>query len=300
MNNHKTELLIATIFIGLCCTVAMGIISVSIYQLCIKDSSLWINNLYRNLTIIIMITFTLSSIGDLTHTIIRYTAHTDISFDVSRINSNVVDALYFGGNIMFYTLILLRISIPFQLNKCVFIGLSIVIFITGIVSIVYCVSVWFIYYGHDEYWRIILVVLSGNDFILNLFILILFARKMRNTAINIDSTFSELAKKNKNLITNAISKHSVLFGIAIFVNQGWFASHLYRAFSGDYNFVVDKCLPYSIRALETVANVLVLWLVLNINYNKYICLCRCCHLCVGKFCFRYSDESLLHNPYYEL
>eukprot|EP01084_Bolivina_argentea_P208683 355686_1 len=71
-NIHTTELLIAIICISSCCIVAACIISHSIYQLFILDSTSWINKTYRNLTIIIMIMFALSSVSDLVHTVLRY------------------------------------------------------------------------------------------------------------------------------------------------------------------------------------------------------------------------------------
>ena len=58
---------------------------------------------------------------------------------------------------------------------------------------------------------------------------------------------------------------------------------------------------YCIRTLENITNVLVLWLILRINYNKYICLCRWCHQCIGSCCFKnlYS-VIMIDNPYFEL
>ena len=45
-------------------------------------------------------------------------------------------------------------------------------------------------------------------------------------------------------------------------------------------------------------NVLVLWLILRRNYNKYIYLCKFCHICIAKLCFKGVDsKKIADNPY---
>ena len=45
--------------------------------------------------------------------------------------------------------------------------------------------------------------------------------------------------------------------------------------------------------------VLILWLLLRVNYDKYICLCKGCHICIAKCCFKEVDiDKIVDNPYY--
>eukprot|EP01084_Bolivina_argentea_P135124 238162_1 len=285
---------------ALCCIIAVAVSLTTFYQICIIDSSAWLNRLYKNLTMITMIIFTLSSIGDLIHSMVRYfSPDLQMSETGSIINSIVVNVLYLSGNVLFYILILLRIYIPFRLNKCLAYFLFVIIIISAILSVIYCVVIWYFYYDHDQYWIFLLVTLSSNDFILNVFIFSLFIYKMRKTVISIDPLKSEEALTKTNVMTSVIIKHCILFGIGIALNQGYFIIHLYETFTDKYAFLMYQCLGYSARAIQTVATVVVLCLVLRINYNKYICLCKSCHLSIGKCCFK-RRKITLDNPYHLL
>ena len=258
-----------------------------------------------------MVLYTLSTIGDLAHIIIKYKnfpqrPHMDLEENIS---DAIVDALYFVGNIAFYILILLRIALPFQLNKFVSYLLGFIIFIFSITSVRYIVFLFKYKFG-DLQWTWITITLSITDLILSVFILLIFICKMKKTIINIDPSLSKEAEQNVNLMANVITKHSVLFGIAIIINQGFYLSiFLYNTKLTSYHenittqfvVLVGYCIPFGVRAIESIANVLILWLLLRINYDRYIGLCKCCHLCVGKCCFKNIDhKSRVNNPYREL
>ena len=53
-------------------------------------------------------------------------------------------------------------------------------------------------------WIILLVILSTDDLILNLLILILFVRKSKRPIIYIDSSTSDKGRKNVNIMINVI------------------------------------------------------------------------------------------------
>eukprot|EP01084_Bolivina_argentea_P007600 14268_1 len=116
--------------IGLCGMINITILTSAIYQLCIKDSSIWINKLYRNLTLIAMLSFTICVIGDLIHVIIR-----DINFsnyawpyDTTEAQLSAAnDFVYYLANVTVYVLLLLRIYIPFDLKNCVMCFISFLI-----------------------------------------------------------------------------------------------------------------------------------------------------------------------------
>ena len=125
---------------------------------------------------------------------------------------------------------------------------------------------------------------------------------MKKTIINIDPSLSREAEQNVNLVTNVVTKHSILFGTAVFINQGFYAVLIYNHFTKNFNDPITFIsLPFEIRAIENVANVLILWLILRINYDRYITLCKYCHLCVGKCCFKNVNHRVsIDNPYSRL
>ena len=140
----------------------------------------------------------------------------------------------------------------------------------------------------------------SNDFILNAAIWITFATKMRGILTDLDPSISE-TRKNVNLISNTVTKHCILFGIALVMNQGFYVVGIYGDLANAYDsYAWYAFLLYSIRALENIVNVVVLWLILRVNYGKYIGLCGYCHNCVAKCCFKNIDSKIVsENPYIE-
>ena len=122
---------------------------------------------------------------------------------------------------------------------------------------------------------------------------------MGKTVIAIDPSLSKEAEQNVNLMRNVMVKHALLFGIAIFINQLFYCSDVVTYF---YESVLMwYCIPFMARAIETLVNVLVLWLILRVNYETYIGLCRCCHIGCGKCCFRNVDSmTVSSNPHKQL
>ena len=294
MSTEITQLLVAIIFTGVCLLIAFVITTHTFYQLFVQDASEWINKTYRYLTIVIMISFTFCTIGDIIH----------MTWYVSTLSDRLVpyhpfgnlisvpmDAFYFCGNVLFYVLILLRIAIPFKLNKIVALLLGMVIFLFTCVGIIYCVFIG-IWYG-------VVLALSIQDLILSPLILGIFIYKMRMTIIHIDPSSSRQAETNVNVIANVMTKHSLLFGIAIFVNQGFYAVLIWQHFADKYGVLAVYCIEYSVRAFENVINVTILWLILRVNYSKYIGLCNCCHKCIGKCCFKNIDYNPAINNAYQ-
>ena len=216
-----------------------------------------------------------------------------------KIIMDTADALYFIADATFYILILMRIYIPFNINKYIIYFLVLLISIYILFAIFYCISL-VIFWTQPVYFAWIDAVLMCVDFMLNIIILIIFATKMRHTIFSIDvSELTIQAQKNVNLIENTVIKHCILFGIAMIINQGFYSIGFYMAFAHKWGVKQWKDLMYSIRALENLVNIIVLWLVLRINYNKYIRLCGPCHKCIGKCCFK-NTHHVMDNPYFEL
>eukprot|EP01084_Bolivina_argentea_P252141 423152_1 len=302
MQPLEMKLLVTVILVGILVSIATCICLSVFYQLCIQDSSLRIDITYRNLTMLTMIFCTFSSIGDFIHLTIKLLdfPFREVEDDPETILEIAIVAIYFIATILFYTLIVHRIYKPFKLNKCLCYCLFGLILISAIFSGLYCHLFWLEYDAFDKEVKYVLFPLSISDLILNISIMLIFVYKMRSTIININITMSDRTENQVNLIANAIVKHSVLFGIAIITNQGYYISMFYDTMSGDYrDIVVNYCLPYSLRTLESFTNIIVLWLVLPISYDKYICICKYCHLGAFKCCMRNRTVSL-NNPYHQL
>ena len=180
----------------------------------------------------------------------------------------MADGFYYVGDIMFYILILLRIYVPFEVKKCTLYFLLSMIFI-------FCATAIFFYpnafYPMLDLW-IISIILTSTDFILNATILTIFILKMRGMISNLDPLVSMQAQKNINLMSNTVTKHSVLFGLAMILNQAFYLVVWYVEFHALFSRDWINGM-YCVRAIENTVNVIVLWLVLRINYKKYICFC---------------------------
>ena len=305
----ETHILVTAVCISIVCVAASIISTHSIYHLCIKDSSAWIDKIYRNLTIMITLSFTTSTMTDLLHIILYFYSTSGVmSYDTySKFLLPIVliaDVLYFIGDILFYILILLRIHVPFEISRNILWFLSFMIIIFAISSIVYCTVLGIFlfdpgYKEHIHYFGPLYTILIFGDFILNATIFIIFAKKMKRIISNVDPSLSDKAQRNVNLISNTVTKHCVLFGIAMSINQAFYAINLYERLTNSlWNVGCWTCEIYSIRAFENIVNIIVLWLVLRINYDKYICLCGCCHRCIGKCCYRdIASNVISDNPY---
>ena len=293
-------IMIAWVFI-VC--IADTILSIySTYQLCKADSVKWINKTYRNLMIVVMALFTLSSIGDLLHMLLISSIFPMTNtVTTEKYIAIIVDSLYLTGDITFYILILMRIYMPFEINKC-----TLFYFICVIITFVFAVTVylWTEFYflnASGLYYQIEDIVLMCIDLILNLTILTIFVKKMRSMISNVDASLSNAAQRNVNLMSNIVVKHSVLFGMAMIINQAYFSIALYGDISDLWRLIWFRDLAFSVRALENIVNIIALLLVLKINYEQYICLCGSCHRCVGKCCFRHIDSKTISDcPYLEL
>ena len=49
---------------------------------------------------------------------------------------------------------------------------------------------------------------------------------------------------------------------------------------------------HCMRSVENTINVIILWLVLEVNSDKYVCLCKCCHSCILKNCMK-EDPNMI-------
>ena len=281
-----------------CCIISTSICLIGIWQLCCfrVDS---ISKTYRLLTILCIVSFVICGDGDLIHVILRliYFPICGIGIKAEVIPKTIINAIYYFANISFYSLLLARIYNTFNLSKWITFIFCIFIFSFTVESGIYC-TIAFVFSWNNDYSAAIHVLkyigtaLSITDFILNLAFFIIFFCQMKYTIIDIDIQ-SDMYQK----ITNVLTKHVVLFGIAIITNQAFFLWLFYGSLN-PMSYIIFSVIAYSLRSLEVTVNVLVLWLVININYDKYIRFCKCCHLWISK-CWMKNIEPL-QNPYQQL
>ena len=276
-----------------------GITIHALYQLLRNDVSRWMNKTYRNLTIIVIIPFTVCIYLNAAMVITIYLSDFHLTGYVLLVTKNV---FYQFGKAAFYILLLLQITIPFSLNKCIIYSLSIIIFTSIVSAIVYIIGIsllYLVYFNLYQDLKFYLIgMLLGIDFVLNVGILIIFITKIKGIVHNIDPSSSLIAQRNVNLMSNTVAKYGLLYGITIFTNQLYALSFLYNELylnGGFDNHFVDVA-----QVIEVSVNIVVLWLILRRNYDKYICLCKCCHFFMARCCFKNIDmRQMADNPYFE-
>ena len=279
------------------CVISTPICIYTLFQLCDKNILNSINKLYRILTILCILSFTICSNLDLCHTIIRfiYFPTCGNGIQLETISIVIITGLYYFAEISFYLLLLARIYNAFKLKKVIIYILITFIIIFAAIAITVC-SLIVIFLGKnvsawDRMSKYLMLTSIITDSIINILFFIVFIHQMMQTVTDLDIESTMYQK-----ITNILTKHMVLFGIAIITNESWFLYMFIATYSG-FNFV-ENISGYEARAMETMVNVIALWLVLNINHDKYIFWCRCCHLTVSKCCIKKRiDEKALQNPY---
>ena len=239
-----------------CTVVSSGICIHTVFLLCINDPSAWISNTYRNLTVLISLFFTLSNVVGLARfiTIFYVLDLMSDADDDARYKARehpfsfTVDILAFSGNVMFYVMILLRITVPFRLGKAWLYTLSSLIFIAATASLVYCVVIIFLWDNKHHYVErsVVLGVMSVADAALNVALLGFFVYKMRQTVKGMDIVGSddEANAAKVNLLSNVMTKHFVLFSIAIVANQGFFVSKSSSVHFTDMHY--DDIIPWTV------------------------------------------------------
>ena len=117
-----------------------------------------------------------------------------------------------------------------------------------------------------------------NDALLNVILFILFIYKLRQISI-VSQTFSD-DQNNISYQTNktlhVITRHCVLFGIAILSNQLFYTSGYIISFYPPTNNTLIG-IVYQLRGFENMINVTVLYLSMALNNDFYQKICSICH-----------------------
>lgn len=284
--------------IGFLCIISITIAGITIKQL-VWNNTNTINKLYKCLTISCILIMTLCCAGDLTHLVVRFMDFPYCNgFDTSEgIVMGCIDSVYYSGNIIFYVLLLLRIYNTFHISKSVTFILVLFIIITTLTSASFVIIVIHFadnvkqFYFYNKY---ITLALSSADLILNISFFVIFWQQLKKTASDID-----IQSNMYQNLANVLTKHIVLFGIAIITNQLFFIWVMAFTWYDTKYTLFAVIIAYGVRSFEIFINVIILWLVLNINYGRYIHCCRCPHVFIAQCCVQ-NNEMPLQNPYREL
>eukprot|EP01084_Bolivina_argentea_P003010 5621_1 len=308
---EASELYLVCISLMSCCS-AIDIIFllVTIYQLLIKKYSVTIRNSFKTLTIITILAYTLCTIGDIIACVLRYKYYLSFNILVSceAYLAAGKDIIYYYGNVTFFLLIFMRIQTSFQLSKFIMGYLSLLLIISMLSSIAWCGIIFVTANNSDKLATYLLYPwypLTISDFLLNFSLFILFIHKIKNKDsmegleiaddITIMKKESDLIDYNndKKIILNVMIKHCVLFGIALISNQSWYIVNfagpvLIKASSLSKGFIRE----YTARSIENLINIVILWLVLQINNEKYVKVCGCWHECILKYCMKQDPDMI--------
>ena len=268
-----------------------------------------------------MLPYLLSTVGDTIQMIIRYNKYL-MSPYMNATETTLVAAGIFNynfGNISFIILLLIRIKSSLQISKQIIHYLSLLLFVYFILSI-WLSIVYIIHNDGDDgadtrvfYLSIITPALSIIEFLSDVSLWFIFIYKIKNKdsmegmenindnhgsyySISEDIDTEDHHINDKRSIWNVMIKHCVLFAIAISSNQSFWVTTLILTYHQPLrrNFGTSRLLivRWMARSVSSVVNIIILWLVLKINNEKYICLCKCLHTCVLKNCMK-EDPNVI-------
>ena len=296
-------------------TVDIILCTLTVYQLYVKTSYISISKYSKRLTVITMILFTLCAIGDITGSIHRYMYElSSQEWDSSSAYlGSTKTSIYYIGNFTFFTLLLMRIKTSFQVSKCTMIYLYTLLVILIITATIYCLLlIYFLgrlttttdIFGY--LWIIALFCTIFSDFILNLSLFILFVYKIKNKdsmeGMEIADDLSGINNEHNSeqkAIWNVMIKHCILFGIALFSNQMWSLTVIVVDLTSvdlKYGFASALIRIYMTRSVQLMINTVILWLVLKINNDRYVKICKCAHSCILKYCMK-EDPNMIREGF---
>ena len=145
------------------------------------------------------------------------------------------------------------------------------------------------------------------DFVLNLslFTLFIYKIKQKDTIEGVEvaddlssmSAGSDHYNYNTKAIWNVMIKHCILIGIALISNQAWYVTMIIGAVNeSDTKPSSTLIKDYTARTLENTINIVILWLILKVNNNKYVYLCKCWHSCILKYCMK-EDPNIIREGF---
>ena len=258
------------------------------------------SKLFRNTQIICSIGCSLNIYSDFSRFIVALAINTnDLWHDpMTQIYSHA-DAFYYLGAISFYIIAILRLNTVFQntayeINKYYFYFVCTLIVISICTATYYCFIVAILlggtgdhvqemFFKYDGPATIILMII---DFILNSNLMVLFVYKLHQLLVSTQY----IVESNSNSMVDVMTRHTILFGIAIGTNQLFFVSLVIGIFEGALSWWV-----YIFRSTENLVNIIVLYLSLSINRDIYMRFCGKINNAVKTCCVNQITQKEVSN-----
>ena len=260
---------------------------------------------YQLTHIIFFISTFAASLGDFLHATIAY-IH-DYSLLSYKANAFMIlaDTAYFIATIVLYCLLFGRLYFTFNQTQYR-LSNSIVIFYIIIITVSSIMFGLYFYYWYDTgfYVELLLIILSLNDLILNITLTVLFITKIKALVVT-DHTFNmsnnhqmdkyedendEIAvifNKRQYRLIDMITRYAMLSILIIVVKQEfnlWYLIQLVYLKKTNNHAAIGS----SLRGLENVLDVVVLYIGLCFNGKLYDKLCGKCH----RFCLRCCTKRI--------
>ena len=304
----KLYILTALLIFGLSLLVMICLLFILIYKIMISKVKT-IHPFYRGTIMICILTCISSTIID---SIRVESCYFDTLCDINDTNialKMAADGLFFFTTIIFYIILIGRCYLTFrdtefELKKCTIIFISIMIIISVLCMISYLIILQFSLYSNILIKYIdagMTILMSVNDIILNITLLIIFIHKLRSLIVNLgknDVTIRDIEHDESELITNddavssilldnaqvnliiVITRHTLLSFYALIFNQIVYLILCSLIFIPIYSDTIQylSLICYMFRSLDNVVIVSALYLNFGFNLKIYLKLCGYCHV----------------------
>eukprot|EP01084_Bolivina_argentea_P097607 175459_1 len=296
-----------------------------IYRICQYSGSFTkMHTIIVMLTVTGVISCTVSSIGDTIHISHALLSNIQILSQKLTIYLAISDIFLFVGNIAFYALLITRVQVAFsdsvhKLNKCFLFILWLLVAIICIGNCAYILLlVFYLNFYHIntfDYNGFIASVIIFIEFILDIVLSIIFIYKLCQVFVSIDAMIdhysfsrSKISRSKNSIafimrsktaphIVNTITRHCILFTIAISANMIVFVAFVFIVFNKTFTLSHKSymVIPYIARQLEDLCMVIVLFLNLNVNHSIYNKICKICHVGCLNCCVKWSYKRHLRR-----
>ena len=177
---------VGLILMACCLIIDILTVCTSIYQLYYQDGSIYVNKIFKFLTILTMILYTITAIGDFGQMIVRDKYYLNYHHYTLFGNyfMSIKDLFYYIGNFTFFLLLFMRIKLSFQVSKSVMCFIFSLLLISFSFQMAYCGV--YLYFANDndsqgnwvQYFDIGTYGSAVCDFIINIILFVLFIYKI--------------------------------------------------------------------------------------------------------------------------
>eukprot|EP01084_Bolivina_argentea_P143328 251730_1 len=217
---------IVFLWTGTCFFILFSISYINICQQYVSDSRKKETHLFRILTSFTIVAFVLCSSFDIAHIAVHYMECSNFQSHTEAIIAGCADIAYFVASISFYSMLIIRMRFLFKetfyrISYYTLFILFFLVFIIMFFAVWHCYTTAFNQHNSDytPKERPATLALSISDFLLNISLFLLFYYKLRQTIMSFECGKVLSNYDASHRLLQVISKHSILFGIAVIANQ---------------------------------------------------------------------------------